>query len=893
MKRLFLIDGSALAYRAHFAFAKNPLRNSRGEDTSAAFGVTSAILRLMKEHHPDLIAVAFDTPKPTFRHERFEAYKAKRRPMPREMVLEMPLIKEILESLGLSVVEMEGYEADDVLATLAKQGEEKGYETVIVSGDKDFLQLVSDRVKVLKPRVAGGEEVLYDLSNVQERFGVPPEQVVEVMGLAGDSTDNVPGVPGVGEKTALELIKQFGSVENILANAGQITKKSLREKILEHVDLARMSRELVALHTDCPVGVQLDELKPKDPDKEKVASLFKRMEFLSLLRDIWEEKAEGDQPGIYKTLDSLEGLISLVEEVRKTGEVVIDLETTGTDPITSEIVGISLAVKAKEAYYIPVAHAAGKNLEWGVTKSHLKPILEEEGIAKVGQNIKYDLTVLREAGIDMKGITFDTMVASYLLAPSRRANNLNSMALEFLGHRMITYEEVTGKGKLQMSFAKVSIDKATEYSGEDADYTLRLKELFEPQLKEKELRSLFQNVEMPLVSVLATMERNGVAIDRDFFRGMSRDIEKVLVRLEKEIHALAGETFNINSPKQLSEILFTKLKLGKAKRTKSGSYSTDVDVLKRLARAHELPRKLLDYRALFKLKSTYVDALIGMINSRTQRIHTSFNQTVAETGRLSSSEPNLQNIPIRDEYAREIRKGFIADKGNVILSGDYSQIELRLVAHLSKDEHLREAFARDEDVHTTTASTVFGLKPEEVSPDLRRRAKAINFGIIYGMGPYGLSEALGISQEEAAAFIASYFLQYPKIKTWIDRTIAEARDRGYVTTLLSRRRYLPEIASDNHQRRSFAERAAINTPIQGTAADLIKMAMIAIQKRIEGSLLRTKMILQVHDELVFEVPEAERESIRDMLKEEMEGTLSLDVPIKVEVREGRNWYEAH
>jgi DNA polymerase-1 len=389
------------------------------------------------------------------------------------------------------------------------------------------------------------------------------------------------------------------------------------------------------------------------------------------------------------------------------------------------------------------------------------------------------------------------------------------------------------------------------------------------------------------------MERNGVAIDRDFFRGMSRDIEKVLVRLEKEIHALAGETFNINSPKQLSEILFTKLKLGKAKRTKSGCYSTDVEVLERLARAHELPRKLLDYRALFKLKSTYVDALIGMINSKTQRIHTSFNQTVAETGRLSSSEPNLQNIPIRDEYAREIRKGFIADKGNVILSGDYSQIELRLVAHLSKDEHLREAFARDEDVHTATASTVFGLKPEEVSPDLRRRAKAINFGIIYGMGPYGLSEALGISQEEAAAFIASYFLQYPKIKTWIDRTIAEARERGYVTTLLSRRRYLAEITSDNHQRRSFAERAAINTPIQGTAADLIKMAMIAIQKRIEVSLLRTKMILQVHDELVFEVPEAERESVRDMVKEEMEGTLSLDVPIKVEIGEGRNWYEAH
>jgi DNA polymerase-1 len=890
-KRLFLIDGSALAYRSYFAFIRNPLFSSKGENTSAVFGFTNAVMRLVKDENPDCLAVVFDTAAPTFRHEQFPEYKATREKMPDEMRNQLPRIREVIEAMRLPILEEEGFEADDVMGTLARVAKEKGMETVLVTGDKDFMQLIDADVKVFNPRKSGSESEIIDEEKVRERFGVGPNKVIDVLGLMGDTSDNVPGVPGVGEKTAVELIQKYGSLEAVLDHADDISRKNVRENLLEHKEQALLSKRLVTIDTHVPLDVHLEDLILQERDDERLAELFKDLEFTKLLEEVTPQRAEAEVR--YHTIIEETELDDLVSSLRKMGGFTIDLETTSQNPMEAAIVGISIAYAPHEAYYIPVGHSTGKNMDRSYVLNELRSLLQNPTIKKCGQNIKYDMIVLWRAGIQLEGIDFDTMVASYLLNPSGRQHNLDVLSLEHLGHKMIPITDLIGKGKNQISMADALVPRASEYACEDADMTHQLRQLFEPKLLALELDQLFRTVEMPLISVLAGMEMNGVSIDVDFLRSMSQRLDHDLNVLAEEIYSDAGEQFNINSPKQLAVILFEKLKLPIVRRTKTGP-STDVGVLEELAKEHELPKRLLEYRQMMKLKSTYVDALPQLVHGKTGRIHTSFNQTVTVTGRLSSSDPNLQNIPIRTDMGREIRKAFIpADPEHFILSADYSQIELRIMAHLSGDTTLRRSFLNDEDVHARTAALVFGVSPEQVTPDHRRQAKVVNFGIMYGMGAFGLAQQLEIRPDEARAFIDNYFERYPGVREYTFFTVAKAKELGYVTTLLNRRRYLPEINSDDRRKREFAERTAINTPIQGTAADLIKVAMIHISDAIRKNALKTKMILQVHDELVFEVPQAELETASTVIKEKMERAIALSVPIKVDIGIGRNWYEAH
>ena len=890
-KRLFLIDGSALAYRSYFAFIRNPLISSKGENTSAVFGFTSALMRLLKEEEPDYMAVVFDTAAPTFRHEQYAEYKATREKMPDDMRDQLPRIKEVIEAFRLLVLEKEGYEADDVMGTLARMVKEQGMETILVTGDKDFMQLIDADVKVLNPRKGGDESEIIDEEKVKERFGVGPEKVVDVLGLMGDQSDNVPGVPGIGEKTAVELIRKYGSMEEVLAHADEVPRKNIRQSLLDNKDQAHLSKQLVTIDTDVPLKLDIDEMRLKEWDVERLSVLFKDLEFTRLLQEIMPQVATHEVQ--YHIINDTDELDELIQILRHKGGFTLDLETTSEIPMEAEIVGISLAHTPHEAFYIPVGHSMGSNLDLSHVSDKLRPLLEDRNIKLCGQNIKYDMIVLARAGVELQGVDFDTMVASYLLNPSGRQHNLGTLSLEHLNHKMIPIRDLIGTGKKQISMADVPVSKAAEYSCEDADVTLQLRHLFEPKLKSLELDNLFKTVEIPLVSVLAEVEMNGVSVDVEFLKAMSQSLARDLDILAEEIFTLSGQQFNINSPKQLGVILFEKLNLPVVRRTKTGP-STDVTVLEELAKEHELPKKLLDYRQLTKLKSTYVDALPQLVHHETGRIHTSFNQTVTATGRLSSSDPNLQNIPIRTEIGREIRKAFIpADTEHVILSADYSQIELRIMAHLSGDQTLRQSFLDDEDVHTRTAALVFDISPDEVTPEHRRQAKVVNFGIMYGMGPYGLAQQLEISPEEARAFIDNYFERYPGVREYTFSTVTRAKELGYVTTLLNRRRYLPEINSDDRRKREFAERTAINTPIQGTAADLIKIAMIHISKKLKGTNLKTKMILQVHDELVFEVPKSELSEATDMIQKEMEEALILSVPVTADVGVGQNWYEAH
>ncbi|HID94803.1 MAG TPA: DNA polymerase I [Candidatus Latescibacteria bacterium] len=890
-KRFFLIDGSALAYRSYFAFIRNPLINSKGENTSAPFAFTNTILKILREQKPDYLAVVFDTSAPTFRHESFAEYKATRQKMPDEMKDQMPRIYQIIQAMRLPVLELEGFEADDVIGTLARKASAMGVESILVTGDKDFMQLITPSVKMLNPRRSGDEFELIDEEGVKARFGVGPERVTDVLALMGDTSDNVPGVPKVGEKTAIQLVQQFGDLESVLANVEKVGKKSVRENLIQFADLARLSKALVTIDTNAPIGLEIEQFKFKGFDNKSLSEIFKELEFNKFLKEISpaprEEKVE------YSALKNEEELEDLIGAIIEAKSLAIDLETTSTDPMRTTLVGISIALSPCRAFYLPVAHSDGQNLDLGFVMSRLKPILEDEGIQKYGQNIKYDTAILLRYGVEPRGFVFDTMIASYLLNPSAHQHNLDVLSLKYLDHKMVPLSDLIGKGRKQKSFADVPVEQAARYSCEDADITLRLKNLFEPKLIQLGLMGLFKEVEMPLVEVLREMELNGVCIDVGFLERMSWELGEELDRLANEIYREAGEEFNINSTQQLGYILFEKLGLPTRKRTKTG-YSTDVEVLEDLAHEYDLPRKLLEYRQLTKLKSTYVDALPRLVNPDTGRIHTSFNQTATATGRLSSSDPNLQNIPIRTEIGRKIRRAFVpVDGSHVLLDGDYSQIELRIMAHLSGDRTLIESFRNGEDVHLRTAALVFGLPPEFVTPDLRRQAKVVNFGIMYGMGPYGLAKELGIRPKEAKGFIENYFTIYPGVKAYIDETIKMAREKGYVTTMLGRRRYLPEIGSTNNRVREFAERTAVNTPIQGTAADLIKMAMINIHRRLKEEELKTKMILQVHDELVFEVPRGELDVVRRLIVEEMEGALELSVPIKVDVGVGDNWLETH
>ncbi len=890
-KRLFLVDGSALAYRSYFAFIRNPLINSKGENTSAVFGFTNSILKILREENPDYMAVVFDTKAPTFRHKMFKDYKSTRAKMPSEMSEQLPRIREVAQSMNLPILEIDGFEADDLMGTLAKKAKGKGMGVILVTGDKDFLQLVDEDVKVLNPRRGSEEPELLDRAGVEKKMGVPPEKVTEFLALMGDTSDNIPGIPGIGEKTALELIKKFGSLQNVLKNAELVKRKNVQKGLKEHADLARLSKRLVTIDTNVPFELELSHLQRKDFDMPHLKELFKELEFTKLLQEI--SGLEKEEKVNYLVISSEKELGKLISELKKSGEFALDTETTSLNSIDAELVGISFSCKEKEAFYVPVGHSdRKKNLDLTLVIENLKDILEDEKIKKVGHNLKYDLEVLRRYGIELKGIYFDTMVASYLLNPSFRQHNLNYLALEHLDHKMIPISDLIGSGKKQKNFAQVSVHDACNYSCEDVDFTLRLKEIFSPKLSLFALEKLFFEVELPLIEVLAEMEMIGVSIDVAHLNKLSKELEGQLEELSLRIYDLAGKKFNINSPQQLSQILFEDLKLPSVRKTaKKTGLSTDIGVLETLAKEHPLPGILLEYRQLSKLKSTYIDALPKLVNKRTKRIHTSFNQTVTATGRLSSSDPNLQNIPIRTDLGKQIRKAFIPrDKNYLMMSADYSQVELRILAHFSGDHTLMNSFKKGEDIHNRTASEVFGVRIDRVTPEQRAVAKTTNFSIIYGVSAYGLSQATNMTPQEAAMFIDVYFKRYPRVKEYIDQMIELARKQGFVTTLLGRRRYIPEIGSSNRQKREFAERTAINTPIQGSAADLIKVVMIDIAKKLKDK--KSKMILQVHDELVFEVHKDELDVVTEMVKDKMENTVDLEVPIKVDINVGENWLEA-
>jgi len=890
-KRFFLIDGSALAYRSYFAFIRNPLINSKGVNTSAVFGFAQSLLKILKEYKPDYIAIVFDTKAPTFRHELYAEYKSTRSKMPEEMAEQLPYLNEVAQAMNLPVLQKEGFEADDLMGTLAKRAAEKGIQTVLVTGDKDFLQLVGENIMVLNPHRAGQEMEWIDRSKVEEKFGVPPEKVVDLLALMGDQSDNIPGVPGIGEKTAIQLMQQFSSLEELLSQAEKVDKKKIRENLQFHADQARLSKRLATIDTDAPIELELEKFKWKEEYGPRLKELFKELELTSLLEQISKEerKAETD----YRVISDTKILEKLIEEIKIKKELAVDTETSSISAVGTELVGVSMAVEEGRAYYLPLGHKEGSNLDKATALRLLKPVLEDSEIKKIGQNIKYDWEVLYQEGIEIKGIDFDPMIASYLLNPSIRQHNLDALALKYLDHKMIPIEDLIGSGKKEKSFAEVPVEKATEYSCEDVDYTLRLKKILYPELEKLDLLPLFHEVELPLVRVLAEMELAGVAIDLKVLKEVSNHLEKEIGKYTEEIYSLAGKKFNLNSPVQLAGVLFEDLKLKPIRRTQKKTHqSTDVQVLEELAKVHPLPKALLEYRQLSKLKSTYADALPELINKKTGRIHTSFNQTVAATGRLSSSDPNLQNIPVRTEIGRQIRKAFVAvEKDYVLLSADYSQIELRILAHFSEDPTLTESFLRNEDIHTRTAAEVFGVDPEDVTPEQRRQAKIANFAVIYGVSAYGLSQQTEMTVEEAGMFITIYFKKYPKVAEYIENCIEKARKDGFVTTLLGRRRYVPEINSANRQVREFAERIALNTPIQGTAADLIKVVMIKIAEEMRDKKTKSKMILQVHDELVFEVHKPELEYMKKMVKERMENSLELKVPIKVEVGVGKNWLE--
>jgi DNA polymerase I len=902
-KTLYLIDSMAMAYRAYFALQRAPLITSNGENVSAVFGFLKSVLRILDEQNPNYFAAVFDTPHPTFRHELYPEYKATREKMPEEMSDQLPRIREMLDVLNIPIIEVPGFEADDVMGALAKLAENEKIETYLVTGDKDFMQLVSPLIKIYNPKRINENPEIMDELGVLNKVGLPPEQIIDYMGLMGDSSDNVPGVPGIGPKGAYTLLSQFKSMDEIYKNINKIKSDSTKNKLAQNKELAFLSRKLVTIDTELDVPVEIKNLLINQPDKSRAFALMKELEFNSLLDRFTESKET--QKVEYITIKDMPQLENLVAELNKRKQFTLDLETTDVDPMRAEIVGLSFSWKEGEAYYIPVDMAAGavsgdlfsKKESTGLPAQKvlaaLKPMLMDQNIKKCGQNIKYDLMVLSRVGIEVQGVNFDTMVASYLINPSLRQHNLDALTLQYFNYQKVPTSDLLGKGKNQINMADVPVEKVSFYACEDADFTQRLRSKLEKELSNRELRKLFDEVELPLLSVLMEIEKNGVTLDVPFLQKMSKELDLGLSKNRGKIFELAGQEFNINSPKQLSEILFTKLGLPIIKKTKTGP-STDVSVMETLAKEHELPHEILEFRQLSKLKSTYVDALPKLINPKTGRVHTSYNQTVAATGRLSSSDPNLQNIPIRTEIGRQIRKAFVpVDNNQILIDADYSQIELRVMAHLSRDKALTKAFEAGADIHRSTAARVFKVEEEEVTGDMRRRAKEVNFGIMYGMGPFGLANRLDIPQDEAEMFIYNYFSYYPQIQEFIEASKEKAREQGYVTTLLNRRRYLPDISSDNRRMREFAERNAINTPIQGTAADLIKVAMINISQRLKEKKLNTKMIMQVHDELVFEAPKTESDEATELIRYEMENAIQLDVPVKVDIDTGMNWLEAH
>jgi len=887
-KTIYLIDGSAYIYRAYHAI--RGLSNSKGLPTNAAFGFTKILLKLIEDRNPEYAGMFFDVKGPTFRHEMFDAYKANRPPMPEDLSIQIPYIKDITKGFNIPVIEMSGYEADDLIGTLARKAEEAGFSVIMVTGDKDFMQLVTDKSIIWDPM----KEKTIDGNVIRDTYGLEPRQMVDVMGLSGDSADNIPGVPGIGPKTAVSLIKTFESIELLYEQVDAIKKKKQHENLVRYKEQALLSRELVRINDKVPLSFTPEDFKYRAPDSAVLSGLFKKLEFRQLQQSVIKRADLSKKK--YKAVLSIDELSDLVAILEASGLFALDTETTSKNPMAAELVGLSFSVRADEAFYIPCAHEykdAPKQLKRDEVLKMLKPVLENHKLKKIGQNIKYDWIVLKRHGINLSGVIFDTMLASYLINPSKRAHNLDQIALDFLDHKTISYEEVAGKGKKASCFSKVSLEKAVPYACEDADITLMAYNVLMPMLKDMGLEELFEKVEMPLVPVLMKMEMTGINVDREKLRVLSKSFEHQLDQLESSIYSIAGEEFNIRSSQQLGKILFEKLKLPVQKKTKKKTgYSTDVDVLEILAEQHELPALILRYRTLAKLKSTYTDALIDLTNPETGRIHTSYNQTVTATGRLSSSEPNLQNIPVRTDEGREIRKAFIPKKGWYLLAADYSQIELRILAHYSDDEILIKAFKEDEDIHTRTATEVFQVFPSLINSELRQQAKVINFGIIYGMSPYGLSKELGISRKMAKTYIHNYFTRYSGVKQFIDETIKQAGISKKTSTLLGRIRLLPDINSSNKNLREFAERTAINTPIQGTAADLIKIAMINVDSVFTEKGLKSAMLLSVHDEIVFEVPPDELDTVKSLVKDIMESVWDLKVPLKVNMAVGDNWAQA-
>ncbi|MBE0577066.1 MAG: DNA polymerase I [Desulfuromonadales bacterium] len=886
-QRLFLIDASSYIYRAYYAIRH--LSNSQGMATNAIYGFTNMLLKVIREHQPERVAVIFDSKGPTFRKDLYPEYKANRSAMPEDLAPQIPYIKRLVDAFNLPGIEMAGYEADDIIATLAKKFAAKGMQVTVVTGDKDLMQIVSDRVRLLdtmKDKVSGPAEVA-------ERFG-GADKVVDVQALAGDSSDNVPGVPGIGEKTAKALIDEYGDIETLLANLDQLKGKR-RENLQAFAEQARLSKRLVTLIDDLDLDVDDNAFALAEPDRQALTVLFKECEFHKLLQEFSAaERASAGGDG-YRVVLNEAGLTEMLAALAKAERFAFDTETTGLNPMRADLVGLSFAVTPGQAWYVPVGHrylGVPEQLPLDSVLSAIKPLLTSAGHLKIGQNLKYDMLVLARAGIEVAEPLYDTMLAAYLANSAAKSHGMDSLAAELLDYRTISYSEVAGSGKKQICFDEVEVEKATVYAAEDADITLRLYEKLQPMVIEQEQESLFNEVEMPLLPVLVDMEKAGIRIDPEFLSGLSAELEKKLAILEKQIHEMAGGPFNIGSPKQLGDVLFERLGLSKGKKTKTG-WSTDVEVLNKLADEHEIAAKILDYRSLAKLKGTYTDALPKLIHPATGRIHTSFNQAITATGRLSSSDPNLQNIPIRTEEGRRIREGFIPSDGCLLLSADYSQVELRILAHMANEPALKEAFARGEDIHRRTASEVLGLFPELVTDEQRRAAKAINFGVIYGISAFGLAKQLGIGRSEAQKFIDTYFERYPGIRTFMDSRIAEAREKLYVTTMLGRRCAIPEINSKNGAVRGYAERNAINYPVQGSAADIIKVAMVRIARRLSAEGLEARMLLQVHDELVFDVPRAELEIVSALVREEMQGAVELSVPLLVEIGSGYNWREAH
>jgi len=936
MKKLFLLDGMALIYRAHFALSKTPRFTSGGLNTSAVMGFTNTLLEVIKKENPTHMAVVFDTSAPTERHTDFAAYKAQREAMPEDLSKALPYIFKLILGFNIPVITSDGYEADDIIGTLAKKAEQKGYKVYCMTPDKDFAQLVSDNIFIYKPARMGNEMEILGVKEVLEKWEIERvEQVIDILGLWGDAVDNIPGIPGIGEKTAKALIKQYGSMEEIIAHSHELKGKQ-RENVEQFAEQGLLSKKLATILLNVPVELDEAGLEMCAPSRDLLEPLFAELEFRTLGKRVFgddfsitEMKSVGIQTDLfgapvaegrttmtvdiadiaepefttasknintvahnYILADTAEKRAELINVLKQQKSFCFDTETTGTDANNCELVGLSFAVKAAEAWYVPVP---ADQAETQSIVNEFKAVLEDVSIGKIGQNIKFDILMLKWYGVQLAGDLFDTMMAHYIIDPDTR-HGMDVLSENYLGYKPVSITELIGaKGKAQGSMRDVEIEKIKEYAAEDADITLQLKEVFEPKIKEVGAETLLHKVENPLIYVLADIEYEGVKIDHDTLKEFSKELETDINKLEKTVYEKAGVRFNIASPKQLGEVLFEKLMLDpKAKKTKTGQYQTGEDVLLSLAAKSDIVRDILDYRQLQKLKSTYVDALPQMVNPKTGRIHTSYNQAVAATGRLSSTNPNLQNIPIRTERGREVRKAFIPrDSGHTIVSADYSQIELRIIAEISKDANMMEAFVNNMDIHTATAANVYGVPPGLVDSTQRRNAKAVNFGIIYGQSAFGLSQNLGIPRKEAAEIIENYFIQFPGIKQYMSDTMNFARENGFVTTLMGRRRYLRDINSANATVRGFAERNAINAPIQGSAADMIKIAMINIHREIKAQKLHARMTMQVHDELVFDVPHDEVEVIKPIIIHNMKTAIKTQVPIMVEIGTGSNWLEAH